>query len=398
MKKIIQPATWLILLMAGLPQFSETVYTPSLPDVAYSFLVSESVAEYTLTIYLLGMAIGTLFWGNFSDKHGRKPCILAGFFIFILGCLGCYYAQSMTVFMISRLIQGFGGSVGSVLTQAVSRDAFHGPALGKIYSSVGSALSIFPAIGPVLGGLIAGQWGWPSVFLFLIACGVGLNFLIHQRLQETHPIANRKPISLKSVGLRLLKDKKVLGLGLIVGAAQGIPFSYFSEAPFYLTKVLDLSPQYYGLSFILIALSTMCGGIVSRKLLGRYASQKVLNIGLMVIVGATTFFSLCVLCHSVFHLIPDTGMIAITIAAQMITMFGICMATSNALALALVDYKDCIGTASSFFGCFYYGVVSFFTFGMGFLHNGTLLPMPFYFLGLSLFCLLVRGWMSRENV
>jgi DHA1 family bicyclomycin/chloramphenicol resistance-like MFS transporter len=64
-------------------------------------------------------------------------------------------------------------------------------------------------------------------------------------------------------------------------------------------------------------------------------------------------------------------------------MFGNSMAIGNALALGLRDYKGCIGTASSLFGCFYYFWISLFTLGMGYLHNGTLLPMPLYFLGLG---------------
>ena len=84
------PAIWLIVLIVGLPQLSETVYTPSLPDIAHALRVSESAVEYTLTIYLFGFAIGMLFWGKLSDAVGRKPCVLAGLFIFILGCIGCY--------------------------------------------------------------------------------------------------------------------------------------------------------------------------------------------------------------------------------------------------------------------------------------------------------------------
>ncbi len=397
MSKILLPATWLLLVIAGLPQLSETVYSPSLPTVAYSLFVSEAMAEYTLTIYLFGMGLGTLFWGKVSDKHGRKPCILMGFLIFILGCLGCYFSGSITTLMISRLIQGFGGSVGSVLSQAVCRDAFHGPALGKIYSSVGSALAIFPAIGPVVGGLIAEHQGWSTIFLFLIFCAIFLNLLIVRYLPETHPIENRKPISIKAVGVRFFRDKKVMGFGLIVGAVQGITFSYFSEGSFYLIKILGLSPSDYGLSFVFIAISTMLGGLLSRRLQTLCPSKTIMVYGILVILSAAALFSGLVLWHTYAVPFSNTAMIGITVGAQMMTMFGVCMTTSNGLALALVDYKDCIGTASSLFGFFYYGVISLFTFGMGCVHNGTLLPMPLYFLSLGLFGLWVEKKMIHKR-
>src|SRR5438105_5944435 len=134
---ILLPAIWLIVLIVGLPQLSETVYTPSLPDIADGMKTSEAMVEYTLTIYLLGFAIGTLFWGILSDKIGRKPCVLAGLLIFIVGCIGCYYSSTITELMLARFIQALGGSIGSIIGQAICRDAFHGQSLGKAYSLIG---------------------------------------------------------------------------------------------------------------------------------------------------------------------------------------------------------------------------------------------------------------------
>ncbi len=115
MKHPLLPALWLIILIVGLPLLSETVYTPSLPDIAHALSVSDSLAEYTLTIYLFGFALGTLIWGKLSDKWGRKPCLVAGLNIYLIGCLGCYLSDTIFWLMVSRFIQAFGGSVGSVL-------------------------------------------------------------------------------------------------------------------------------------------------------------------------------------------------------------------------------------------------------------------------------------------
>ena len=87
---------------------------------------------------------------------------------------------------------------------------------------------------------------------------------------------------------------------------------------------------------------------------------------------------------------PRDLLIGITVASQMVLVFDICMALINALAVALVDYKWYVGTASSLFGFFYYIGISLFTLGMGSLHNGTLFPMPFYFLAISLLTLLAQ--------
>ncbi len=390
MTYILLPAIWLIVLIAGLPQLSETVYTPSLPEIADALETSEAIVEYTLTIYLLGFALGTLFWGKISDKLGRKTCIISGLFIFIIGCIGCYFSSNIEMLMISRLVQAFGGSIGSVLSQAICRDAFHGPALGKVYSATGSALALFPALGPLCGGLIAEMFGWRNIFIFLIGFAFLVTFLVILRLPETHPRGSRKQISIWDIATQLLTDKKVICLGVIVAGCNGIFFSYFAEGSFYLIKGLGLSPSHYGLSFAGIAISTMLGGMFSKRLHNQHSFKDIISYGLYIITLATTIFSFIALINHHLWILPPPIMIAVTIFSQMGSAFGMCMATSNALAFALVDYKHAIGTASSLFGFFYYCLISIFTFFMGSLHDGTLLPMPLYFLSLSCFMIIVN--------
>jgi Bcr/CflA subfamily drug resistance transporter len=387
---ILLPSIWIIVFIVGLPQLSETVYTPSLPDIARSLHTSDSMVEFTLTLYLFGFAIGTLFWGKLSDHVGRKPCVLAGILIFILGSVGCYFSSTITALLLSRVIQAFGGSIGSVLGQAISRDAFHGPALGRVYSSVGSSLALFPAIGPIIGGYIAEQFGWSGIFIFLILFAIVLLFFVYFKLPETHHAEQRDPVALSKVFKSLIKDPKVLGFAWIVGSCNGISFSYFAEGSFYLIELLGLSPSHYGLSFLAIAASTLSGGILSKKLHQYYSSEIIMGIGIKITTISTLLFLITTLVHSSFFQIPNSGMIVVTIISQMATMFGICMITSNALALSLTEYKWCIGAASSLFGFFYYGLISLFTFGMGLMHNGTLIPMPMYFFGIMMLMGLVK--------
>jgi Bcr/CflA subfamily drug resistance transporter len=395
MKKIVAPATWLILLLAGMSQLSETVYTPSLPAIAQALHTSVALVEYTLTIYLFGFALGTLFWGKISDQLGRKPCVLAGLVIYILGCVGCYCSHSITELMISRLLQSFGASIGSVLAQAICRDTFHGPALGKIYSSLGSALALFPLIGPIIGGLIAEHYGWVDIFLFLILFGLFLTLAVSLRLPETHHKDHRQPVSIAKVTWDLLHDKKVIALGLIVAGCNGITFSYYAEGSFYLIKLLGLSPSHYGFTFVILAAGTLFGGIASRKLQKTRTPECVIDYGLSITFLGSILFSGFMLLHLLWPM-PKEFLIGITIFSQISLSIGICITTFNALATALVDYKWCVGTASSLFGFFYYIGISLFTLGMGSLHNGTLLPMPLYFLVISGFMLLVRRVMVQH--
>lgn len=397
MVPIIIPAMWLIVFIVGLPLLSETVYTPSLPAISKFFNVSESVAEHTLTIYLFAFALGTLFWGKISDHIGRKPSVLMGMLLFILGCIGCYFLSTIDMLMISRFVQAFGGSVGSVLGQAICRDAFHGPNLGKAYSIMGASISLFPAVGPTVGGFIAQHYGWKNIFIFLTVVTIALLICLWHYLPETYPFANRVHTPVKKVAYALITDIRVVGCTLIIGAYNGIGFSYFAEGSFYLIALLGLSPQQYGMSFMPIAAAGMMGGLTSKYLHNYYNSERIMWYGIRISFVCMMIFAAVILMHTYVYTLPVYALIGLTICVQIAARFGVSMITSNTLALALQDYKWCVGTASSLFGFFYYIIISCITFGMGWLHNGTLLPMPLYFLCINLCMLLVYKTMIARK-
>ena len=160
--------------------------------------------------------------------------------------------------------------------------------IGKVYSMVGSALSIFPAVGPIVGGLITQNLGWRAIFLFLILFASLLLIILVFLLPETHHAENRTAISIKEVALRLIKDKKVLGFAFIVGGCNGISFSYFAEGPFYMIKILGLTASQYGLTFVPLASAALFGGILSKSLHQTHSALAIMRYGLNIILTATS--------------------------------------------------------------------------------------------------------------
>jgi len=384
MKNVKVPDLWLLVLIVGLPQLSETIYTPALPDIAHSLLTSDSMVEYTLTIYLLGFALGTLFWGKLSDKYGRKPSLIAGLLIYVLGCIGCFYSGTISYLMMSRLIQAFGGSTGSVLGQAICRDSFNGPERGKVFSVIGSALSFSPAVGPIVGGLIDQAFGWSAIFICLICLGLATLATVMFRLPETYVPTVFSLDTIKKTFLSMINDKKVLAFGFLVAACNGIGFSYYAEGSFYLINILGLSPALYGSSFILLALAGMIGGYISKTLHDfNMLSFDILTKGNKVVFFGALLFLIGTLVFYNLHLAP-LFFICLTLASMSVIMTGIGIMIPNILSLALEGYRGAIGTASSLFGFYYYLLISLFTLIMGLLHNNTLFPMPVYFLGIAL--------------
>ncbi|MBP9752703.1 MAG: multidrug effflux MFS transporter [Proteobacteria bacterium] len=371
------PPIWLIIFIIGLPQLSESVYSPSLPEIALFLKTHESFVEMTLSIYLIGFAIGSLFFGIISDKYGRKPSILGGIFIFLMGSILCSLATSIDMLLISRFIQAFGGSIGSVLGQAICRDAFKGKDLAKIYSTVGSCLPLFPALGPIVGTVILTFSKWQGIFYFLIIMALILTVLVVYYLPET--LHEKKEIEILTTLKKMIKNQTILKYGLFIGLANGISFSYYAESPFFFKEILKMDDVLFGISFLGISTFVMAGAMYNKKLIDHISQDDLIK-------KASNYIMVIAILLAIlpFFAISDSFFIVICLGLLCGIFFFIPMITGNALSSALKDFKDSIGTASSIFGFYYYIIVSLTTGGMAILHNGTLFAMPFYFLVIAL--------------
>lgn len=380
----IAPSIFLIICMVGLPQISETIYTPALPDIAASLFTSISKVEWTLTTYFIGFALGVSLWGKWSDHIGRRKAMLLGLLTYILGSLCCSLSPSINWLLTGRLIQAFGASVGSVITMTIMRDVFTGSERNKIFSVVAMALAFSPALGPLMGGFIVQWFHWQANFIVLISMGIALSIYCFRCLPETHPNLGKNSGSYNfiHVGKRLLTDKHVLACAFLVGGFNGILFSYYAEAPYLFINLMHYLPSYYGMLGICIALASILGSFISHRLNRFFKPEKIILIGCSI-----TFLSFALLMLCAMSGIIDSSNIivqSLSLFTPMLGFFiGFGIAIPNILSIALSAYQDVVGTAGSIFGFIYYILIATLLFGMGFLHDGTFLPMPAYFMMIS---------------
>ncbi|WP_077216766.1 MFS transporter [Piscirickettsia litoralis] len=176
---------WLIILLAGFPQLSETIYSPALPAITTSLQTNNHWVQWTLSIYFMGFASGVFIWGRVSDYTGRRFAMLFGIIVYLVGSLICLFSSSIGCLFIARAIQAFGANAGSVITQTMLREYFSEKERGRIFASMAIALSFAPAIGPVIGGVLSHYFGWRSNFLVLLLIVVIILFLSYLYLPET---------------------------------------------------------------------------------------------------------------------------------------------------------------------------------------------------------------------
>ncbi|KMY32633.1 multidrug transporter CflA [Lysinibacillus xylanilyticus] len=383
MKKHVAPSLLLMIVLVAFPQISETIYSPSLPDLSEALNASNRSVQLTLSIYFIGFAIGVFCWGWISDFIGRRPAMLGGLIFYSIGSFMCFYAETITFLLVSRFIQAFGAATGSIITQTILRESVSGSKRHAMFAQISAVIAFTPAVGPLIGGWVDQALGFRAVFFVLVAMSILLFIYAYFRLPETTDKTTRKKIAIFPVVKRIISSPRVLVFGLLIGGINGVLFSYYAEAPFIFIDHFNLSPGLYGFLGIIVALASIIGAMISKRLINKYRPEKVIHLGSLVMtVGA-----LLLLIVSTLPLSNIVLLMGILVSI-FITLLGSGIALPNCLSLALVNFQDVIGTAGAIFSLGYYLLVSLITFGMSFLHNGSLMIMPLYFFILSMILLL----------
>ncbi|MGE7110066.1 multidrug effflux MFS transporter [Lysinibacillus sp. NPDC047702] len=383
MKKHAAPSLLLMIVLVAFPQISETIYSPSLPDISHALNTTNSAVQLTLSIYFIGFAIGVFCWGWLSDFIGRRPAMLGGLIFYGIGCIMCFYAETIAFLLVSRFIQAFGAATGSIITQTILRESVSDNRRHAMFAQISAVIAFTPAVGPLIGGWVDQALGFRAVFFVLVAMSMLLFIYTYLRLPETTDLTTRKRIAIYPVVKRILSSPKVLVFGLLIGGINGVLFSYYAEAPFIFMEHFHISPGLYGFLGIFVALASIIGAMISKRLVINCKPEKVIHLGCYVmIVGA--FLQLIV------SILPFSNHVLFSsiLGTIFIMLLGAGIALPNCLSLALVSFQDVIGTAGAIFSLGYYLLVSLITSGMSFLHNGSLLTMPLYFVILTLLMLL----------
>lgn len=387
LKKQAVPSLLLMIVLVAFPQISETIYTPSLPDIADTLGVSNSSVQLTLSIYFIGFALGVFCWGWISDIIGRRPAMLGGLVFYGIGSALCFYADTISILISSRFIQAFGAATGSIITQTILRESVSGNRRHGMFAQISAVIAFTPAVGPLIGGWVDQALGFRAVFFVLVVMSIGLFIYAYARLPETTQPAARQRIAIWPVVKRIFASPTVLVYGLLIGGINGVLFSYYAEAPFIFIGHFQMTPGLYGFLGIIVALASILGAMVSKRLITTHPPQQIIYIGCSVmLMGAFLLMIVCTLPLPI-------SMLAMSIMVTVfILLLGSGIALPNCLSLALVDFQDVIGTAGAIFSLGYYLLVSVITSGMSLLHNESLLTMPLYFLVLT-----IMMWISAKK-
>ncbi|MCL6670664.1 multidrug effflux MFS transporter [Streptomyces panaciradicis] len=339
------------LVLGGLtatPPLAMDMYLPSLPEVTRSLHAPAATVQLTLTACLLGMALGQLVVGPMSDKWGRRRPLLTGLAVYVVATALCALAPTVEALVAFRLAQGLAGAAGIVIARAVVRDLYDGVAMARFFSTLMLVSGVAPIVAPLIGGQILRVTDWRGVFLVLTVVGLLLGGLVWARLPETLPAGERHgggvADALHSMR-RLLADLPFSGFMLAGGFAFAALFAYIAASPFVIQEIYGASPQTFSLLFGLNSVGLVAVGQINGKVLvGRVSLEKVLGIGLAVVIAAAT--ALLLMATGVFG---ETGLVPVA-AALFVLMSAMGVTLPNAQALALMRTRHAAGSASALLG------------------------------------------------
>ena len=166
-----RPPLALLVLVTAIAPAALHMVVPSLPLLATVFDAPAANVQLVLTLFLAGIATGQLVYGPVSDRLGRRPVLIAGLLLFLVGTALCGLAWSLPVLIVGRVIEACGGCAGMVLGRAIVRDLFDRERSASAIATITMAMSLAPSISPAIGAYLAEWVGWRADFALLGAVG-----------------------------------------------------------------------------------------------------------------------------------------------------------------------------------------------------------------------------------
>jgi DHA1 family bicyclomycin/chloramphenicol resistance-like MFS transporter len=335
----------LLTALVAFGPISTDLYLASLPDMARDFDTSIAMVQLTLSVFLGGFACAMLIYGPLSDRFGRRPVILAGVLIYLVGSVACMLAPTIELLIASRFLQALGACCGPVLGRAVVRDVYPREQAARVMSYMASAMALAPFAAPIAGGWVHSLFGWRANFVLLALFGIVLLVAVWRLLDETNVHKDKDALAPSRMLINyrtLLGDRRVLGYMLTVALVFGGMFTFISGSSFVLIDVMGLPPALFGFGFAVVIAGYISGGFVAGKWTGRFGLDRMILAGT---IGCAGFGLLAAI-------LAWSGIT--TMAALLLPLMGYFFSAAlvlpNSTAGAIAPYPRIAGASSALVG------------------------------------------------
>lgn len=334
----------LLVAMTGIAPISLYMLVPALPVLARTFGSDISIAQMTVSLFMVGLAFSQLIMGPLSDRFGRRPVLLAGLCLMVLAGIGGVFAETLPQLIAARFFQALGGATGMVMSRAIIRDLYPRHRVGAMISLVIAVMMIAQMLSPLAGGLLEIGFGWRSIFYVITAVSLVITLAIAFLLPETRRFSERVAGDGFVSDVRVLwKSRSFVGYLLCYVIASWIIFTFAGGGPYVVVNQMGRSGAEYGAWFVTSGFAYLVGNLFCVRLAPRRSIEQLIWFGLALqFVG-----SMINLLWGVTGLNQQPSWLFLT---HMIVMFGNAFVMSNAAAGALSIRPQAAGSASGMMG------------------------------------------------
>ena len=370
----------LLVLMTGLAPISLYMLVPALPVIATTFGRDISVAQMTVSLYMVGIACSQLIMGPLSDKFGRRPVLLAGLGLMVVAGVGSVFAETLPQLIAARFLQALGGASGMVISRAIIRDLYPRERVGAMISLVVAALMIAQMGSPLTGGLLEITFGWRAILYLITAASLAITILVALALPETRGDRADGSGFRGDLG-KLMGSRAFIGYVLCQVLASQIIFAFAGGGPYIVVTQMGRSSAEYGAWFATTAFGYLLGNVLCVRFAPRHSLERLIWLGLALQFGG-----------SALNLIWSfTGVNQTPLwlfGTQMIVMVGNAFVMANSAAGAISVRPEAAGTASGAMGFLQQGIGSLVSQCGAYLggHSTTTLPLTSAIFAISILC------------
>jgi DHA1 family bicyclomycin/chloramphenicol resistance-like MFS transporter len=341
---------------------------PALPVLATTFGRDISIAQMTVSLYMVGIACSQIIMGPLSDRFGRRPVLLTGLSLMVAASAACIFAETLPQLIAARFLQALGGATGMVVSRAIIRDLYSRERISSMISLVIAVMMIAQMLSPLTGGLLETAFGWRSIFYVITAASLVIAVAIALTLPETRRDRAEAGGFRGDVG-SLFKSRAFIGYVLCQVLASQIIFTFAGGGPYIVVMQMGRSSAEYGAWFATTGFAYLIGNLFCVRFAPRHSLERLIWFGL-----ALQFLG------ALLNLI--WGIAGLNLApswlfgTQMLVMFANAFVMSNSAAGAISIRPEAAGTASGAMGFLQMGIGSLFSQFGAWLGGHFVTPVP----------------------
>lgn len=330
--------------LTAIGALSIDMFLPGLPEIKNDFHTTTSNAQLTLSLFMIGLALGNLFAGPISDATGRKKPLWISMFIYTLASLGIVFVTNIEIMIALRFIQGVTGGAASVISRAIASDMYKGKELTKFLSLLMLVNGVAPVIAPAIGGVILSLAVWRMVFIILTVFGIlmviGSLTKVPESLQDDEKDSDGIKEMFKNFKHLLETPKFVLPM-LIQGFSFIMLFTYISASPFIIQKIYGMSALQFSIMFAAIGITLIISSQLVGVLVDRIERRQLLKIVTYIQVLGVVIVAITLLNHLSFWILV-IGFIILVAPVTAVASLG--------FSIAMDESTRGRGSASSLLG------------------------------------------------